>query len=307
MSEGRALGERLVLVSPHPDDAAFSVGGLLSGGALGSLVLGVTVFTRSQATTYGEPALTRALGAPLNLLSSQPRVNRLRQKIRVLEVTRLRRLEDARYFKAIGVPRMDLNLLDAPLRGYGWYPQVSAAYPRTLDVDVARKDPILGALVLRFDNLVSSLVDKANSSSVRPSESSQNSDRCVMLLPLGLGGHVDHLLVREACSSLDKDNPRVYYEDLPYAESLTEDEIVRTARGFDPGLEPHLFSIRKSLARKVENLRLYKSQVGAKEVERVSRYATRLGDNLDPFERLWYRQLPEESSARKSLEVAEFR
>jgi LmbE family N-acetylglucosaminyl deacetylase len=299
MSKGGTRGEPLVVVSPHPDDAAYSVGGLLSGRAFGWPVLGVTVFTRSQAMTYGEPALSRAIGRLLSLLSSQPRVNRPRQKVRILEVMRLRKREDASYFKAIVVPRVDLNLLDAPLRGYGWSPLVS-------DKAVVRRDPILEWLVPLFDNLVASLVQAANSSSAQASESGHNPGRCVMLLPLGLGGHVDHLLVREACSSLNKDHVRIYYEDLPYADRLTEDEIERAARDFDPGLKPHLFSIKTSLARKIEDLRLYRTQVGDKEVERVLHYANRFGENLDPCERLWYRPLPEDSSVRKLIEEAEY-
>jgi hypothetical protein len=203
------------------------------------------------------------------------------------------------YFKAIEASRFDMGQLDAPLRGYGWSPLIS-------DIAVARKDPLLRALVPLLENLVGSVVKTATSSSRQTPRLGRNPRQCTMFFPLGLGGHVDHLITREACSGLSQNRAEVYYEDLPYAEGLTEDEIERAVRNFDPGLRPHLFSIRTSLARKVENLRLYKTQVGDKEVEWVVRYANRLGANLEPCERLWYRPLPEDSEVGKSLEQAEY-
>jgi hypothetical protein len=127
-----------------------------------------------------------------------------------------------------------------------------------------------------------------------------------MLLPLGLGGHVDHLIVREACSGLRGNRVRLYYEDLPYAAHLSEEEIERFVRDFDSDLEPHLFSIKGSLVEKIENLKLYKSQVGDKEVECVQRHANRLGGNQEPCERLWYRPLPQDCRVRESLARAEY-
>lgn len=247
---------------------------------------------------YGEPALSKALGKPLSLLSSQPRVNRLRVRLRILEITRLRKLEDASYFKALGAPRIDFDLLAASLRGYGWSLYVT-------DTDIAKNDPIFRVVVRLIRNLTASLVSADTSSSMQAPESMRNSGRFIMLLPLGLGGHVDHLILREACSGVAQNQVRVYYEDLPYAARLTDDEIERVVRDFDSELRPHLFNIEASLARKIENLKLYKSQVSDKEVEQVLSYATRLGAGLGPCERLWYRQLPEDCIVRKSLDRAE--
>jgi len=298
MSKGATDGEPVVVVSPHPDDAAYSVGGLLSGHVLAGPVSGVTVFTRSHVMNYGEPPLSRALSKPLNLLSSQPRINRVRGRLKTLEVTRIRKREDANYLEAIGARRIDLDLLDAPLRGYGWSPWVSS-------IAAVRNDPILRVVARLFGNLIAPLVAAASPTAMRISESRGNSGRWVVLLPLGLGGHVDHLILREACSGVAQNTVRIYYEDLPYAARLSYDEIERVVRDFDSGLRPHLFNIEAYLARKVENLRLYKSQVGEKEVEQVLRHANRLGANQIPCERLWYRPLPGDCAATKFLDQEE--
>jgi hypothetical protein len=289
--------EPVLVVSPHPDDAAYSVGGLLSGRVLGRAVAGATAFTRSPVVQYGQPILSRLLGRPLDVLTSQPRVNRVRERIRVLEVSRLRKREDVGYFKAIGVPRTDLDLLDAPLRGYGWSPWVS-------DTKEVLQDPIFKTAVSLFGDLIMSL-SAPQSSTADASGRTRARSPCVLLLPLGIGGHVDHLIVREACSGLTQDHVSVYYEDLPYAERATEGEIERVVDDFEPALEPHLFGIKASMAQKVQNLRLFRTQVGDKEVERVVRYSKRLKADGEPCERLWYGRLPEDSASRVALEEAE--
>ena len=42
-----------ILVSPHPDDIALSVGGMLLGNMLPRSLLNVTIFTRSAHASYG--------------------------------------------------------------------------------------------------------------------------------------------------------------------------------------------------------------------------------------------------------------
>ena len=297
VQEGRE-DQTLVVVSPHPDDAAFSVGGLLAERNAGALAVGVTVFTRCQAM-HGAPTLTRAVSKPLSLVFSKARADRWRQRVKLWEVTRLRRREDVRFFKSVGARRLDLGLIDAQLRGYGWYPIVK-------DASGVKDDPITNELISLFRG---KMPPYGGETVGQPRLDGTGGDghrsRRMMLLPLALGGHADHVIVREACSRLDGDQFNLYYEDLPYAEGLSDVEIRRGVDSFDPQLEPHIFNIQSSIDRKIENLKLYKTQVGKEETDRVVRYANRVGGGLGACERLWCRRTPDESWARRFFRSTE--
>jgi len=256
------------------------------------------VFTRCQAM-HGSPTLTRAVSKPLNLVFSKARADRWGQRVKLWEVTRLRRREDARFFKSVGARRLDLGLTDAQLRGYGWYPIVA-------DVGGVKDDPITNGLVSLFRGKV---LPRGGGTVGYPRSGGPGGDgnrrRLTMLLPLALGGHADHVIVREACSRLDGDQFNLYYEDLPYAEGLSDKEIRRGVDSFDPQLEPHVFSIQSSIDKKIENLKIYKSQVGKVETDRVARYANRVGGGAGACERLWCRRTPDESWTKRLFRSTE--
>jgi hypothetical protein len=62
--------------------------------------------------------------------------------------------------------------------------------------------------------------------------------------------------------------PLAYYEDLPYAARLSERDILRRVAAVGPGLVPRVFPLG-SLAAKLEQLRLYDSQVGEDDLELI--------------------------------------
>lgn len=96
---------RVVAVSPHLDDAVFSVGGILALLGVVTDVVVLTCFTGSVATADATPfALSTQLDKGLS-----PDVDYMA----------LRREEDRRALAVLGVPGRHLGLLEAPHRGYG--------------------------------------------------------------------------------------------------------------------------------------------------------------------------------------------
>ncbi len=103
-----------------------------------------------------------------------------------------------------------------------------------------------------------------------------------ILGPLAIGGHVDHLLVREALAALVDDGSLdparlLFYEDMPYAFFSAAHGLV--ANWTPPGalgvLRPTPLSIPAcdALAKR-ESLRTYRLQVTAGTINRVLRYGS---------------------------------
>jgi LmbE family N-acetylglucosaminyl deacetylase len=169
-------------------------------------------------------------------------------------VRRIRRGEDREFASRIGAPVeiVDLELPDAPLR-LGC--PVAAVRRRAIGVrergDACR---IAGAL--------SGLVDG------------------MLLAPLGLGGHIDHLVAREAGIRMAGAGYSVgFFEDLPYAAELRECCIVRAARRIADRIgEPMgaaLVGGTGGMADKRFAIAAYKSQVAPSQLRSVIDYAAR--------------------------------
>ena len=160
---------RVLAVSPHLDDAAFSAGATLAGLAdAGHQVTVVTCFTRSVPDPTGFALacqLDKGLPADVDYLA-------------------LRRAENAAAMTVLGATAVDLDLPEAPHRGYTGAPDLFAGVHPGDDVwrEVAH---FLAAL---------------------------SAD--LWLAPQALGGHVDHLQVLRAVASLDR--PVLWWRDSPY-------------------------------------------------------------------------------------------
>jgi LmbE family N-acetylglucosaminyl deacetylase len=160
---------RVLAVSPHLDDAAFSAGATLAALAdAGHEVTVLTCFTRSVPDPTGFALacqLDKGLSADVDYLA-------------------LRRAENAAAVAVLGATAVDLDLPEAPHRGYTSAPDLFAGVHPGDDVwrDVA------AALTGRDDDL--------------------------WLAPQALGAHVDHLQVLRAVASLDR--PVLWWRDSPY-------------------------------------------------------------------------------------------
>ncbi|MET9401507.1 PIG-L family deacetylase [Kitasatospora sp. NPDC002965] len=175
---------RHVVVSPHPDDAVWSLGGRLARWtALGAEVTVVTVFDTADGAA-GHTADT----SPGHRAAHRP------DDWRRIAEPATRRREDRAALAALGVTRVSLGLTDAALRTSAGRPRYTAA-PRVL----GRPHPDDGPLP---DTIAEAL---------RP----WCSPGTRLHAPLAAGRHVDHALVRAAAERLAVPGT-AWYEDFPY-------------------------------------------------------------------------------------------
>lgn len=247
----------LVVVSPHLDDAALSVGGLVAEWTQrgGRAVL-------ATAFTADEPAAPpSAVAEQLQRLWGGP------------GAMARRRAEDAAAASVLGAEVRHLGLDDALHRcgpkGDALYTSLGALFGTPSPVDQALAHELA-------DRLVAGIADL-------------DPDR-ILLAPLGLGRHVDHLHTRHgatlAAQRLERDGQQCdlgYYEDFPYNEKRFSGWTLR--RGLRPLLAP---VSEASLEARCAAIAAYPSQVAPlfdTEVAmrgRVTRITRRLGG-----ERLW--------------------
>ncbi|WP_432483870.1 PIG-L deacetylase family protein [Kineococcus esterisolvens] len=172
---------RVLAVSPHLDDAAFSAGALLAGlAAAGADVRVVTVFTGSVPDPTG---FALACQTDKGLAPD-------------VDYMALRRGEDDAATAALGVRGRHLPLLEAPHRGY-----TSAA---ALFGPVAAGDEGCPRLVREA---LEDVLQEGPGGGVD-----------LLLGPQALGDHVDHRHVREAVDALARDRglPLARWADTPY-------------------------------------------------------------------------------------------
>ncbi|HEY5225233.1 MAG TPA: hypothetical protein VIJ06_00435 [Methylovirgula sp.] len=186
-----------VFLSPHCDDICFSLGALTHRLQAGILL---NVFSKSGHVARVDlaPQQLAALfesGSPdSQTLGLSPRPEAAEAWVNW--VTKLRSGEDEAFAEACGLRRVELNLPEAPLRAQHPFKGQSSAKD-ALDVETA----LMGAL--------SDLA--AATKGTRP----------WLFCPAGIGGHIDHLLVRDAILKRLGELQRLYriafYEDLHYA------------------------------------------------------------------------------------------
>ena len=273
-----------ILVSPHPDDVALSIGGSVLSGVLKPPLLLVTVFS---------------VGGWSPFYHGNYQVDR---------ISSLRADEDASFAEAIGAGRVDLGLTDrgwkvnldgdfdrvrwassivggGVVRSDGSQPQGAAGgFERgaarlakrapyllrwTAMRSIARQDEAYPGLVSRLSALVS-LFPQAK-----------------VTIPLSLGLHPDHVITTCACSKATPSSRAIFYEDLPYAGRYMDYEIRRHVANFERGLTPLLVNVDGFMDEKMRTLRLYSSQLGPADYDSVSGHAMALGRHKVPCERMW--------------------
>jgi LmbE family N-acetylglucosaminyl deacetylase len=239
---------KIVVVSPHRDDAAFSLS-LAIGAWLerGHAVEVVNCFTRSEHAPFSD-------------------VSSVHANDRMTYVTAVLAKEDESWRKQFGagakrLSLKDLNVKDGPLRMH-----------------------------CALEELTSVAVNPVDKAMAKIQKAFEGADAVV--LPLALGGHVDHRTAQEAAAMVAGSAvPCAFYEDLPYALELGAEAIAQAVQNLETTLGSELAAVFASEAKEVEatikrkrRLALcYDSQIEDATAERMAKFCVQ----YDGRERLW--------------------
>lgn len=219
-----------LVISPHLDDASLSCGGTMSRlTSAGKRVVVATVFTADAPARQ-----------PLSWLAQ-----RNHQAWGIAENPfAVRCIEDMKAMSTLGAEPLHLGLLDII---YRVGPGGTALYQKTVvgvpmhDADMQLHFPVLQA---KFRSLAAQFADGP----------------LVVLSPLALGGHVDHLLVRHAVESIWGSEQILYYEDFPYAgrSGVLQTWLKTEGKSWHPTQVP---LTEKQIADRVASVACYTSQL----------------------------------------------
>ncbi len=251
---------RHIYLSPHLDDAVLSCGGLIARQAQrGEPVAVVTVFAASPPLSHPLSPLARALhvrwqvSAPASSNFSDPPA--------------ARRAEDLRALATLG-------------------PSVQAVH-YTLPDCIYRLHPATGQPLYAGEQALFGSVHPDDPARADLRTAPPLPSGAVLYVPLGVGGHVDHRIVREAVAGwgLPEDSLR-YYEDYPYAAQPGALEAALAEVG---PVRPLVVSLPEgALEVKIRAAACYESQIStfwsglAAMAEALRAEAARIGG-----ERLW--------------------
>lgn len=232
---------QLTILSPHRDDAVFSLSIALSRWRELTLAMKVVnFFTKSE---YGPHSLSN----------------------RVASISALRSKEDRSVLASIDkrIRVESLDLLDAPIR-LG----ISAnAICEEATIKLQRQEEI-DALSTRIQKYFSV---------------------GLVLAPLALGNHVDHLLISKSAVAASPGGQKLaFYEDLPYATWISEaclrKRLLCIERKLNIQLRPKsVCAGRNAVRHKFRRIRRYESQITREEARAMSQYAVRYRGG----ERIW--------------------
>ncbi len=257
------ISPQALIICPHFDDACLSLGGLLSKRLFKSVAL-LTVFSNSEHA----PALK--LLTPF-LMANQLRVNPFRGITKSF-VSSIRQREDAKFCSAIGANQYNLPFNDSSLRGY--------SNPNCGDWNNIERESVYGEVMTAIERIV--LLCSWD----------------ILFCPLGIGNHVDHLIVTNSFLKAMKKNKcthAFFYEDLPYASNCSLDTIAALVSSRIGPSYPLFIDISANLHEKQKLVSLYKSQDIKKMKKAISLHAQRLYETKNKnqnnkclhFERIW--------------------
>ena len=258
MQQHRSPTLKILILSPHRDDAAFSLSIAITNWLTARHTVTIlNVFTRSRYAPYSDAAFVHE-----------------NDELSYVSAMRLR--EDELFLRRIteSLPKglknhlhmIDLNLKDAPIR-------LRIPLEELSDTSVNPTDPA---------------IEKIRKALAKQSEAGAME---ALVLPAALGNHVDHLTVRKAALPLAARIPSAFYEDLPYAtthpSAATDLESLReSAEQRSESLSPVLYQIESAIEFKRRLVLGYASQIDDEAGTLISNFATRYNGG----ERLWANQ-----------------
>jgi LmbE family N-acetylglucosaminyl deacetylase len=176
-----------LFISPHLDDAVFSCGGYAYRLALaGAKVVIVTVITADDSDERLPSWLAKRYTRQWNL-DKNPFAARCQ--------------EDEAAARVLHVETMHLGFLDA-------------IYRRGADGQPLYAQAVTHSPVHAYDWEV---FEPAVKETLGNLKNQYNSQRVIMICPLGVGGHLDHQIVRHAVEGISEPKDTMYYEDFPYS------------------------------------------------------------------------------------------
>lgn len=241
---------KILVLSPHRDDAAFSLGLTIRGwlGARHTVTI-LNVFTRSLYAPFSDAEFVHE-----NDRLSYVSAIRLREDELFLQ----RLPEELSKAAKNNVRMVDLNLKDAPVR-------LRCTVGEVCDRAVNPDDPAM-------EKIRKALAKQAEAGAME-----------ALVMPVGMGRHVDHLTVRDAALSLTDGLPSAFYEDVPYSvthpsaagdlSALREERIAR----LNETLSPVVFEGGPGVEWKRRVVGGYGSQIGDRSTDLI----------CDATERLW--------------------
>lgn len=210
----------ILVISPHLDDAAFSVGPLLAEFADRAKIVVATVFTKSELNPAGFALacqLDKGLSAEADYMA-------------------IRRTEDIEWSKRIGAEAAHGAFAEAPHRGYHSSKELFGPALPTDDLE---------------DVLTSWFLALA-----------QTFEPSAILCPIGVGDHVDHVLVSKfARTSLESKFPLFFFKDQPYASKLNTFHVADYFGDVNAWHELRMPLSENSLAKAQFAVEAYKSQI----------------------------------------------
>jgi LmbE family N-acetylglucosaminyl deacetylase len=194
-------GVPLVILSPHLDDAALSCGAVMIYAARRTPVTVITLFTEA-----GQPPHTFSARRYLRQVGAQDAQSLYRQ----------RRAEDRAALERIGVTCVHAGLPEALFRRR---PQRRRAPWDRLLPEFAHTYPVYRR------HITAGRIASADTGTLREVSGivarAAGSGPGVVLAPLAVGAHVDHVLVRTAAEHSGA--PVIYYSDFPYNRQHSPD------------------------------------------------------------------------------------
>ncbi|RBL92469.1 PIG-L deacetylase family protein [Chitinophaga flava] len=173
------------------------------------------------------------------------------------KISALRYTEHKHFCKKIAVRAHVLEYDEALLRGWS----ISNIFDHTCDIDHEKqlKQRISSDLAMLNETL-------------RPAE---------VYSPLGICGHIDHILVRQCAEQVFPLKIK-YYEELPYAGEIRQEEYTHWISKLTKDLYPQINTDISVLEQRLSLLRFYRSQVTEKDITSVRKYM-----NMHQGERFW--------------------
>ena len=211
---------RWIYLSPHLDDAALSAGGLIYEQTQAGIPVEIWTFMCGDPHLTEYSSFTQMLHAMWGFASAE-------------ETVRKRRMEDTNAANILGAKTLRFEFLDC-------------VYRRGENGEWLYQEAVFGAIHPEDADLPAQITT-AITPRLQPDD--------VLVCQLGVGSHVDHVLVRQAAELLGR--PLIYDIDMPYF-LYKSDEFGEKAAGMKEST--HRIT-EASLERWIEAVVSYKSQL----------------------------------------------